>query len=92
MTAQELIDAVAVAGGTLSVDGDKLCCTLPGKAAQLLTELQSQEQADVEILRWRSSGVPWPGYHNNLPFVCQKCGRQFDTSAGYAKHLVYVCG
>lgn len=91
MTARELIEAVKLAGGTLSVEGEKLCCTLPRDSAHLLTELRSQEAAVVEILRRRSSGVPWPGYHNNQPFTCQKCGRQFDTSAGYAKHLVYVC-
>jgi hypothetical protein len=39
-----------------------------------------------------TSGIPWPSYHSDRPFVCGKCGIAFDTSAGYAQHVVHVCG
>lgn len=36
--------------------------------------------------------VPWLGYHHGEAFVCEKCGTEFDTSAGYPQHVVHVCG
>ena len=92
MTAEELIEAVEVAGGTLAAKGDKLACEIPPEVEYLIPELQTQKAAVLAILRQRSSGIPWPGYNHDRPFVCKKCGTHFDTSAGFAKHQVYVCG
>jgi hypothetical protein len=91
MRAEELIQAVEAAGGALKAQGDKLACELPQEAEHLIPELQAQKLAILEILR-RRTAVPWPGYHNDQPFTCEKCNLHFDTSAGYAKHVSHVCG
>ena len=91
MTAPELIELIEGAGGTLAVKGDKLHCTLPRRAAHLIPALRTQKPAVIEILKRRDASIPWPGYHGGRPFVCQKCGVHFDTSAGIAKHQVDGC-
>jgi len=68
-----------------------LACELPQQAEHLIPELQAQKPAILEVLR-RRSNLPWPSYNGGRQFACAKCGLHFDTSTGYAKHIVHVCG
>ena len=94
MTAEELIEEVEAAGGRLALNGDKISYAFPDDeaAAGLVDQLREMKPDVIEILRRRAASMPWPGYHGGQPFVCAKCGMRFDTSAGYAKHIVHVCG
>ncbi len=94
MTADELIEEVEAAGGRLALNGDKISYVFPEDeaAADLVDQLREMKPDVIEILRLRAASLPWRGYHGGQPFVCGKCGLRFDTSAGYAQHVVHVCG
>lgn len=93
MSPDELVDEIEAAGGRLALNGDKISYTFPddATAAELIERLREMKPEVIEILRQRAA-LPWPGYHGHQPFVCGKCGTCFDTSVGYAHHVVHVCG
>lgn len=91
MRADELVKAIEAVGGRLVLNGENIQIAIPEDtdAGDLIDQLREQKPEVVQLLRQRS-GIPWPGYHNNQPFVCKRCGLHFDTSSGHAKHIVYV--
>lgn len=92
MTASELIAAIEACGGTLTLHGDKIRCTVPDDSGDLIDSVRAQRDAVFRVLQRRGgSGLPWPSYNWGKQFSCEQCGTVFDTSVGFAKHKVSGC-
>jgi hypothetical protein len=88
MTARELFEAVEALGGTLTLHGDKIRCSVPEDGTDLIDFLRTQREGVLYVLQRRDDELPWPGYNNGKRFVCDRCGREFARSVGFAKHKV----
>lgn len=60
MTAVELVEAVQEAGGSLTLNGDRIKYILPKPAAWLVGELRQQKAEVVRLLQLRTAIPPMP--------------------------------
>ena len=99
MTAGELIDSVAVAGGTLELKGDRVSYWLPESAAHLINHLRQLKQEIIPGLSARGGRIATIPHsprcasyalyrENNIgAYECQTCDL-LDIEESTARRLV----
>lgn len=99
MTADELIESVAVAGGTLELKGDRVSYWLPESAAHLIDHLRQLKQEIIPLLTVRGGRIAtfphcprcasYALYRKNNIGDCEclTCGLQ-DVEEATARRLV----
>jgi hypothetical protein len=58
---------------------------------ELAEEAMREIRARRNLEKTCDGELPWPGYNGGKQFCCGHCGTRFDTSVGFAKHLVSGC-